>query len=75
MLDLMEAVGRLKSIAGEHGDQLEGLSAHVVALTRSARASQQQLGRVARLLVELADDRTRIAGLEDRVEKLERKAG
>jgi hypothetical protein len=35
----------------------------------------EQLGRVARLIVGLAGDHQRIEGLEDRVEKLERKAG
>lgn len=89
VLDMMDAVARLETIAEEHAAQFETFSAHMETLTahmetltaqvgtlgRSARASQQQFGRVARLLVELANDHQRIVGLEGRVEKLERKAG
>ena len=82
VLDMMDAVARLETIAEEHAAQFETFSAHMETLTaqvstlgRSARASQQQFGRVARLLLALANDHQRIVGLEDRVEKLERRAG
>lgn len=55
--------------------QVNAMAIQVNALALGARASQAQLGRVARLIVELASDHQRIEGLEVRVQKLERKAG
>jgi predicted RNase H-like nuclease (RuvC/YqgF family) len=82
MLDLIEAVARLEKLATEHADQFELLAGRVTGLAQDfnrtaakARATEQQMGRVARLLVELADDHQRIEGLEERVGRLERKAG
>lgn len=57
------------------GAQMKALTTQVNALTLGARTHQAQLGRVARLIVELAGDHQRIEGLEVRVQKLERKAG
>ena len=96
MLDLMEAVAKLETLASAHADAFEALTGkvtvladnvvaladNVVALAQgfsrtnsTVRSSEQQLKRVARLLVELAGDHQRIEVLEERVEKLERKAG
>ncbi len=96
MLDLMDAVAKLESLASAQADEFEALTGkvtvladnvavlanNVVALTQgfgrtssTVRSSEQQLKRVARLLVELAGDHQRIEVLEERVEKLERKAG
>ena len=75
MLELMEAVARLEGIATEHSEHFEMLATQVTLLARGARASREELGRVARLIVRLADDHQRIEGLEERMDKLERKAG
>ena len=55
--------------------QMAITATQVTALMHGARATDLQLGRVARLIVQLAGDHRRIEGLEERVEKLERKAG
>lgn len=82
MLDLIEGVAKLELLATEQADRFELLSTRmdllaqdVTQLAVGARASGDQLRRVARLIVGLAGDHQRIEGLEERVEKLERKAG
>lgn len=82
ILELMESVAELEAIGAEQTErfevlatQMNALTGQVNALTVGARANQAQLGRVARLIFELAGDHQRIQGLEVRVQKLERKAG
>jgi hypothetical protein len=82
ILQLIESVAELEAIGAEQTErfevlatQMNALTTQVNALTVGARANQAQLGRVARLIVELAGDHQRIEGLEVRVQKLERKAG
>ena len=79
MLDLMEAVPKLASLASAQADEFEAprwlCSRRTDRANSTVRLSEQQLKRVARLLVDLAGDHQRIEVLEERVEKPERKAG